>query len=100
MFYVALAIALIFTALYVLAFFLSSKGRYGWLIFALVFFIIDTLIMFGYYGISFDMIIDYVFHAAVIVFLAIGIKARRKLDNLPPEELVAPIVDVPEEVNE
>lgn len=99
-FYVALAIALIFTALYVLAFFLSGKGRYGWLIFALVFFIIDTLIMFGYYGISFDMIIDYVFHAAVIVFLAIGIKARRKLDNLPPEELVAPIVDVPEEVNE
>ena len=100
-FYVALAIALIITALYVLAFFLSSKGRSGWLIFALVFFIIDTLIMFGYYGISFDMIIDYVFHAAVIVFLVIGIKARRTLDNLPTEELVAaPLVDMPEEGNE
>ena len=83
-----------------LAFFLSGKGRVGWLVFALVFFIIDTVVMFGYYGISPDMIIDYAFHAAVIVFLAIGIKANRKLESLPPEELVAPIVDVPEEVNE
>lgn len=100
-FYVALAIALVITALYVVAFFLSNKGRVGWLVFALIFFIIDTLVMFFYYGISFDMIIDYVFHAAVIVFLAMGIKAHRSLENLPPEELVAaPIVDVPEEVNE
>lgn len=100
-FYVALAIALVITALYVVAFFLSNKGRVGWLVFALIFFIIDTLVMLFYYGISFDMIIDYVFHAAVIVFLAMGIKAHRSLENLPPEELVAaPIVDVPEEVNE
>ena len=100
-FYVALAIALVITALYVVAFFLSNKGRVGWLVFALIFFIIDTLVMLFYYGISFDMIIDYVFHAMVIVILAIGIKAHRKLENLPPEELVAaPIVDVPEEVNE
>ena len=85
-FYVALAIALIFTALYVLAFFLSNKGRYGWLIFALVFFIIDTLIMFGYYGISFDMIIDLLFHIWVLYYLIAGISAAKRFKELPPEE--------------
>ena len=35
-FYVAIAVALVMIGLYVLAFFMSSKGRVGWLIFALV----------------------------------------------------------------
>ena len=101
-FYVVFGLSIVIVALYVLAFALSGKGRVGWLIFALIFFAIDTLSMLLYFGISFDMILDYVFHAWVIVILAVGIKAHRELESLPPDEPIVdqPLVDVPEDVNE
>lgn len=64
----------------------SKKLRPGWLIFALVIFILDTLFMFIDAGIQTDMIIDYLFHIWVIVSLAIGMSAGYKLKKLPPEE--------------
>ena len=81
-----LIIAFILTLLYLLAWFMSSKNRVGWLIFALVFFSLDTLGMLVLNGFSFDTIIDIVFHAWVIYYLVIGIIAHNKLKNLPPEE--------------
>ena len=72
-FFVLLAVAIIIVIGYILLFFLSSKGRSGWLIAALIFFIIDTVIMFWVNGFAFSGIIDMVFHAWVIVSLAIGL---------------------------
>lgn len=81
-----IALAIILVALYVLAYVFSKKLRPGWLIFALVIFILDTLFMFIDAGIQTDMIIDYLFHIWVIVSLAIGMSAGYKLKKLPPEE--------------
>ena len=80
-FYVAIAVALVMIGLYVLAFFMSSKGRVGWLIFALV--------LLGFYGISLDMTLDYLFHIWIIVILSLGIGAHFKLKKLPEEPELA-----------
>ncbi len=87
-FIVAVVIAVIVIGLYALAWVLSKK-RYGWITFALVFFVIDTLALFGFGGFSVDMIIDYAFHAWVIISLASGIMAASKLKKLPEEQPVA-----------
>ena len=52
-----------------------SKKRRGWLIAALVLFIIDTLGMFYLYGFAPDMLINIFFHAWVIFYLISGIRA-------------------------
>lgn len=81
-----LVIAFILTLLYLLAWFMSSKNRVGWLIFALVFFGLDTLGMLFINGISVDAIFDVIFHGWVIYYLVIGINAHKKLKELPEEE--------------
>ena len=80
------ALAVILVALYALAYIFTKKVRPGWLIFALVIFILDTLFMFIDAGIQTDMLIDYLFHIWVIVSLIIGVSAGYKLKKLPPEE--------------
>lgn len=82
LFWIALVVALLIIAFYVLCFFLSKKNRVGWVIAALVFFVLDTVVMFRYYGISTDMIMDIVFHAWVIVSLSVGIYAHFKRKKL------------------
>ncbi len=84
--YVAVAVAFVIIALYVLAFFLSKNGKVGWLIFALVLFCIDTLALFGYFGIDITMAFDYLFHVWIIVMLVSGIRAHYALKALPAEE--------------
>lgn len=81
-----IALAVILVALYALAYIFTKKVRPGWLIFALVIFILDTLFMFIDAGIQTDMLIDYLFHIWVIVSLIIGVSAGYKLKKLPPEE--------------
>lgn len=83
-FIITVAIAVIVIGLYALSWHLSKK-RHGWLVFALVIFVIDTLAMFYFAGFSSDMIIDIVFHAWVIISLASGISAALKLKKLPEE---------------
>ena len=87
-FYVMLAIAFVCIALYLLCFFFSAKGRWGWLIVSLVFIIADTLYLFYNWGISLDSVLDYLFHAWIIYYLIKGITAIRKLKALPEEEEV------------
>ena len=82
LFWIALVVAVLIVAFYVLCFFLSGKNRVGWLIAALAFFTLDTVAMFLYYGISSDMIMDIVFHAWVIVSLSVGIYAHFKRKKL------------------
>lgn len=84
-FAVILAVSIALTLLYLLAWFLSNKNRVGWLIFALAFFLVDTLGLLLINGVSLDSIFDIIFHAWVIYYLAAGISAHFKLKKLPPE---------------
>ena len=81
------AVAVILTLLYLLAWFLSKEFKKGWLIFALVIFAIDTALMFLLSGVLRENIIDIIFHIWVIVSLASGIKAASKLATLSEEEI-------------
>ncbi len=85
-FVVLLIISIVLTLFYLLAWFMSNKNRVGWLIFALVFFGLDTLGMIFLGGFSLETIFDILFHAWVIYYLILGINAHYKLKNLPPEE--------------
>ena len=91
-FAVLIAIAVSIIALYLICWFFSKKPRVGFLVFALVLFAIDTVALIGLAGISVDWILDYVFHAWVIISLISGISAYAKLKKLPPEE-EAPAVE-------
>lgn len=88
-FYILLAISVVITLLYLLAWLLSNKNRVGWMIFSLVFFGIDTAAMLWLNGISVDGILDIIFHVWVLVSLISGIIAHYKLKKLPVEEPVA-----------
>ena len=90
---VMIVIAIIMTAFYGLFYFLSRKQKSGWLIVALVFFVIDTIGMFYLWGFSIDMILDLLFHIWVIYYLVSGIIAANKLKNLPEEEPAPVTVD-------
>ena len=91
---VLLVISILIIAAYLVFFFLSSKGRVGWLIAAEVFFAIDTLAMFGYYGFDVTMLMDIVLHIYVLVSMAMGIAAIYKLRKMPPEPVEpAPVAD-------
>ena len=92
---VMLVIAVVILGLYLLSWIFSKKNRMGWLIFALVIFCMDTLLMLYFQGIT-ESIIDIVFHVWVIVSLVNGIRAYVKLKELPEEE-IAEITEVPEE---
>ena len=85
-FVILLVISVVITLMYLLAWFMSSKNRAGWLIFALVFFGLDTIGMFLLNGIQVDSILDIVFHGWVIYYLILGITSHYKLKKLPPEE--------------
>lgn len=94
-FVITLVVAAVFLVLYLLSWLLCKKPRVGWMIFALVFFVIDTAGMLLLAGISADMIMDIVFHGWVIVSLSGAISAYFKLKKLPEEEV---LVDVPVDV--
>lgn len=86
---ILLAIVAVIMALYFLSWLLSKKQKKGWLVFALIFFTLDTLAMFGLNGFVADSIIDYAIHIWVIVSLVSGISALSKLKKLPVEEATA-----------
>ena len=86
-FWVVLVIAIVILGLYLLSWFLSKKNKVGWLVFALVIFCIDTLLMLYFQGIS-ESIMDIVFHVWVIVSLTSGIIAYNKLKKLPEEDIL------------
>ena len=85
----AVVVAVVMIGLYALAFFMSSKNRSGWLVFAVVMFCIDTLVLFLYAGIDPTCALDYLFHLWVIVLLAMGLRANAKLKALPEEPIPA-----------
>ncbi len=66
------AVAIVIIALYFVCWLLSKK-HVAFMIAALALFAIDTVMMPVLFGISLDWILDYVFHAWVLVSLVIGI---------------------------
>ena len=82
---ITLCIAAVILVLYVISWVFSKKQKRGWMIFALVFFLIDTLAMLALIGIVMDCIIDYVIHAWVIVSLVNGLVSYSRFEKLPEE---------------
>ena len=82
---IMLVAAVVILILYILSWFFSRKGKGGWLIFALVMFAIDTVLMLVLQGIAADSIIDLAFHGWVIFDLSRGIYAYSQLKRLPQE---------------
>lgn len=88
-----IAIAAAIIIVYLLCW-IFSKRDYGWLTGALVLFLIDTVILvlidLFYYVFNVRFIIDWLFHALVVLSLFKGVIAARKLKKLPadpgPEE--------------
>lgn len=79
-------IAAIIVLLYLACWFFSRKVKTGWLVFALIIFIIDTIALVFIFGFESDNIVDIIFHVWVIASLIMGISAGSKLKKLPPEE--------------
>ena len=86
------AVAAVMIGLYLISWLFAKKKKIGWLIFALVFFAIDTIGMFFLIEIGTDSIFDIVFHVWVLVSLGRGIYAYKKLKNLPDEEPAAEVL--------
>ena len=90
LFAVLVGIAFLSLALYLLCWFMAKKRKVGWLIVALVFFAIDTIVFFWWYGFATDMILDLLFHIWVAYYLVMGItghfKLKKLLPQIPPEE--------------
>ncbi|MBQ7338797.1 MAG: hypothetical protein IJW40_10145 [Clostridia bacterium] len=86
LFLIALIISLALVALYLVGYFLSKHFRGGWLIFSLVFFMIDSIGLFIFFGISVDMLMDIIIHVWVIISLSRGVIAYGKIKQQDPVE--------------
>ena len=93
---VGVCIAAIIILVYFLCWILSKKS-YGWMIAALVLFIIDTIYMAYFYISASDAsgILDVVIHALVLYYLFVGVKSGLALKNQPAEaiEVEAPVTE-------
>ncbi len=84
---VCFAVAAVILVLYLICWMLS-KRHYGWMIAAMVLFILDSIAMIGLYVLveDFSGILDLIIHIWVLYYLIIGVKYGYKLKNIPPEE--------------
>lgn len=95
-----LVIAAVILLLYLLSWLFAKRQKVGWLIFALIFFVVDTVVMFLFTGFAVESIMDVVFHAWVIVSLIIGISTYFKMKKLPVEEIYEKVTDTYEETEQ
>ena len=97
LFLLGCVLAVIVLLLYFICWLLSKK-RPGWLIVALVAFILDTfaLIVFYVWAEEFSGVFDLLIHACVIYYLIVGFSSAKKLKTMP-EDVVE---DLPLEVGE
>ena len=87
-------IAVAVLAVYVVCWIFMKKNPKVWMIVALVWFGIDTVLLLLWLGFSGGLLLDYLFHGWVIVYLAKGLSAIKKLKELPEEEeMPADVVD-------
>ena len=83
--YILLVVAAFVLLWYFISWKATKKGSAGWMIFALVLVVVDTLAMLLLGDISSGMIFDYVFHGWMLYSLISGILAFFNLRNLPEE---------------
>lgn len=83
-----IAIAVVAMVAYLLCW-IFSKKHYGWMVAALVLFVLDTLCLIGFYFYvgDFSGILDLLIHAWVLYYLIIGVKAGHQLTYLPEDEV-------------
>lgn len=81
----ALVVSIIITVFFLLCFIFSKNLKSGWLISALILFSIDTAFIFLFFN-PLTRIVDIIFHAVVLITLAMGISAYNKIKALPAEE--------------
>ncbi|MBQ8183452.1 MAG: hypothetical protein IJ025_06110 [Clostridia bacterium] len=96
---VVVAIAVVILLSYFLCWLFGRKKKPGFLIAALVLFVIDTIAMLCITGISTEMIMDMIFHVWVIVSLSLGIVNYFKLKKLPEEENTLAFNETDEQAN-
>lgn len=84
---ISIFIAAVTLGLYFLCW-LMSKRHSGWLVAALVLFILDTLCLVGFYLLLGEVggILDFVIHAVVLYHLIVGVRSGSRLKNWPEEE--------------
>ena len=85
-FIVLLVFSLVLLSVYFISWLLSAKYKTAFFILPLVLFAGDTLLALSYYGLSFDCLIEMLFHVWILYYLITGIIASRKLKNLPEDE--------------
>lgn len=95
LFWAMIVISIIILGVYALCWFLSRNNNVKPLKAALVLFCIDTGILLLNGGLS--AIVDLAFHVWVIVILVMGIKAHKKLQELPDEPIEVEFTDLGEE---
>ena len=85
--YVLIGMAAACVLLYLVCW-IFSKKQVGWMVAVTVFFAIDTVFLFLWYEIGWDMIVDYLFHAWVMYSLIRGLVGHfraKKLAKHPAE---------------
>ena len=92
--YVMIVVALISLAGYLLCWLLSKKHG-GFLIAATVFYVLDTLFLLFWYGISVSCLLDYICHAWVLFVLIRGSVAYFKLKEMERTNAAAAAQSVP-----
>ena len=80
---IMLTAAAVVIGIYLLCWYFAKKKKIGGIVFALIFFIIDTVAMLWYTGFSMDIIIDVIFHIGVIGYLINAIIVYKKLKKTP-----------------
>ena len=81
---VPIIIGVILTVPYLLCW-IFSKKRPGWMVAALVFFVLDCLFLLTMYYLS-DVIVDILFHGLVMFYLITGVSNGYKLKKMPEDE--------------
>lgn len=98
--WIAIAVAAVSLLIYLLCWFLAKKKKVGAVIFALVLFLIDTVVMLWLTGFSMDSIFDIVIHIWVISYLVVAIVTYFKMKKLPEEDADTANEDEDEEEEE
>lgn len=95
--YVLFAVAAVCVLMYVVAYLFARKMKVGGMIFALVFFVLDTVAMVLLLDSMEDSILDLIIHIVVIIMLADGVYLYYKWKKTPETAVIQADEDFPEE---
>ena len=79
--YLMIAVACVSLLVYLLCWIFSKKHT-GWLVAATVLLVLDSAFLLFWYELDWSMLLDYLFHAWVLIILVRGLWARSRLKHL------------------